>query len=156
MIRQPWFACSSSPRHFRAIFVNNNQISDILEGTDKQSGYHAQLSCVHPVSIMKQCIEICRACERTCLETICYCLSKGGKLADPAHILTLQSCADMCATCSRSMISGSKMHSKLCSTCSEICAACARDCMTLQEDAQTSKCVESCQQCAESCGKMGA
>jgi hypothetical protein len=111
---------------------------------------------LYPVSTTKQCIDICRACERTCLETMCYCLSKGGKHADPAHILMLQSCADMCATCSRSMISGSKLHSKICSTCSEVCAACARDCMTMQEDAQTSKCIESCQQCAESCGKMGA
>ncbi len=107
-------------------------------------------------STMKQCIDICRDCERACLETISYCLAKGGKLADPARILVLQNCADMCATCSKFMISGSKLHTRVCSMCSEVCTACARDCMNMQEDAQLAKCMESCHCCAKSCGKMGA
>ena len=45
---------------------------------------------------MRRCDELCLECYRTCLETVAYCLQKGGHYADAGHIRLLLDCADIC------------------------------------------------------------
>ena len=47
---------------------------------------------------MRQCIDNCQSCHRTCLQTITHCLQKGGPHAAAAHIRLLADCAQICQT----------------------------------------------------------
>lgn len=103
---------------------------------------------------MKQCIQECLNCHSVCLETIQYCLGKGGKHADPDHIRLLENCAEICQTSANFMLTGSDFHSRTCSVCAEICSACAKSCEALGDDPQMKVCAEACRSCAESCQRM--
>lgn len=47
---------------------------------------------------LKECIDNCLECQGICLETVMYCLQKGGAHADAAHIRLVLDCADICRT----------------------------------------------------------
>ena len=48
---------------------------------------------------MQLCINDCFDCHSTCLETIAYCLQKGGKHAEGSPIFLLQDCIETCQAC---------------------------------------------------------
>ena len=94
-------------------------------------------SAEHRTQAMNECIDNCTQCQAICLETINYCLTKGGEHAAPRHIALLASCADICGACA------------------EVCRQCARDCEAMG-DAEMKRCAEICRRCAESCAAMAA
>lgn len=103
---------------------------------------------------MESCIELCKKCESSCLETLAYCLEKGGKHAEKNHISLLQVCADICATSTRAMILGTEHHSEICASCATLCEACAESCESFTNDEQMKNCAEVCRECAEACSEM--
>ncbi len=103
---------------------------------------------------MKNCAKTCFDCESICLETITHCLSKGGKHAEASHIQLLINCAEICQTSAKFLLSGSNLHSEICSVCAIACNACADSCDQFGDDAQMRACAEACRRCAESCGGM--
>jgi hypothetical protein len=101
------------------------------------------------------CIETCRQCHQTCLETVSHCLSLGGRHADPAHIRLLMDCAEICQTSASFMIRDSEWLDLTCAACSEVCARCSEDCESMAEgDGQMIACAAVCRRCAESCHEM--
>ena len=103
---------------------------------------------------MEQCIQECLSCHRVCLETLTYCLQKGGKHAEAKHVRLLMDCVHICQTSADFMLRGSDLHTRTCFACAEVCAACAESCEKMGEDARMKACAEACRRCAESCRGM--
>ncbi|HWG90609.1 MAG TPA: four-helix bundle copper-binding protein [Candidatus Thermoplasmatota archaeon] len=103
---------------------------------------------------MRGCIEACTTCHQVCLETVQYCLQKGGEHASPEHLRLLLDCAEICETSANFMIRGSDHHGVTCGACAEVCVACAESCEALGDDEQMRRCAEACRTCADSCQEM--
>jgi|SRR5215510_5287383 len=88
---------------------------------------------------------------RVCLETITYCLFKGGEYANEKLIRLLQDCAEICQTTANFMIRNSDILPAICNACAEICLKCAEACELLDNDYLMEACAEACRQCAEFC-----
>ena len=105
------------------------------------------------MSSMKECIETCLECHRTCLEHFTQmCLEKGGKHVEKKHATLMLDCIDICATSADFMTRQSEFHKLTCRACAEICSACADSC----EEIGMTECAEQCRKCAASCGGMAA
>lgn len=108
----------------------------------------------HRDPALNECIDHCTQCHAVCLETIHYCLAKGGAHADPDHIALMAVCADMCATSANSMLRGASIHTVICGACVEVCRECAEECAEMSDAPEMQRCVDACLQCAESCEAM--
>jgi len=93
-------------------------------------------------------------CHGICLETVQYCLEKGGRDAEASHIRLLLDCAEICQTSADFMLHQSGFHPRTCLVCAEVCEACARDFDAFGDDVQMKRCAEACRRCAESCRGM--
>jgi hypothetical protein len=51
---------------------------------------------------LEQCIDNCQQCHEVCLRTVNYCLQKGGRHAEPAHIRLMLDCIEICETSANS------------------------------------------------------
>jgi hypothetical protein len=105
---------------------------------------------------MKECIENCSNCHNICLETLAYCLGKGGQHVASAHMQALLDCADTCRISADFMLRNSALHGRTCGLCAEACERCAKSCEAFGNDAQMKKCAEICRRCAKSCQEMAA
>lgn len=113
-----------------------------------------QLTLNQVTQEMQQCIQNCLDCHSICLNTITYCLQKGGMHAEPAHIQLMQDCAEICQTSANFMLRGSDLHTRTCGVCAQVCQRCADDCAKMGDDAQMKACADMCRRCAESCRQM--
>ena len=121
---------------------------------------HIQLSQVRKE--MQQCIQNCFNCHSICLNTINYCLQKGGMHTEPAHIRLMLDCAEICQISANFMLRNSDFHIRTCGICAEVCDRCARDCdrvaspqeNRMGNDAQMKACADMCRRCADSCRQM--
>lgn len=103
---------------------------------------------------MRRCIQECRDCEALCLQTLSYCLEKGGAHAAADHVRALIDCAKTCSVGADFMLRGSPLHTKTCGTCAEACRVCAESCEKMGDDPRMKACAEACRRCADSCRKM--
>lgn len=104
-----------------------------------------------------QCIADCQTTHQLCLETVFYCLNRGGAHAGPDHIRMLLDCAAICATTADFMVRRSDFHTQTCRVCAAVCDACNRDCTQVDpNDEQMNECARQCRQCADSCQQMAA
>ncbi|MEG3191030.1 MULTISPECIES: four-helix bundle copper-binding protein [Novilysobacter] len=108
----------------------------------------------HRSQEVNRCIDDCTQCHAICLETINYCLGKGGKHAEARHIALMATCADVCATCADAMLRGTQVHGVICGACAKVCRQCADSCAAMGDDPEMQRCVDICRRCAESCGSM--
>jgi hypothetical protein len=120
---------------------------------------HSMTSPVHLHDVssdVQQCIQNCLDCHNSCLNTVTYCLQQGQHHADPAHIVMMLDCAEMCQTSANFMLRHSAFHMRTCDVCAEICKACAADCQKFSDDMQMQSCADMCRRCAQSCQSMAA
>jgi hypothetical protein len=103
---------------------------------------------------MQECIELCTFAHDACLDTVNYCLTKGGDHAEASHVRRLLDCAEICQTSANYMLRGSDLHVLTCAVCAEVCTRCADDCARFTGDEQMQMCADACRACAESCRKM--
>ena len=102
---------------------------------------------------MKQCVDTCAECHRTCLEHFTHmCLEKGGEHVEKEHARLMLDCIQICATSADFMTRGGALHGPVCRACSEVCRACAESC----EKIGMTECAAACRKCADSCGSMAA
>lgn len=109
---------------------------------------------LHVTEEMKRCIKSCLDCFSSCEQTASYCVEKGGKHAEPAHVLLLRDCAGICELTAAFMARGSSYHKKSCGVCAEICQGCGDSCAKFPDDVQMKACADVCRACAESCRSM--
>ncbi|MBL6748906.1 MAG: four-helix bundle copper-binding protein [Nevskia sp.] len=101
---------------------------------------------------MQAAIKSCLDCHGTCLHmAMTYCVEKGGRHAEAAHLRLLMNCAELCQTSANFMLSGSPLHGRVCGVCAELCEACARSC---EQVGDMNECIEQCRRCAKSCRSM--
>ena len=103
---------------------------------------------------MQECIRNCSDCHNTCVQAIGYCLQKGGRHAEPAHLKSLMDCADTCRTNADFMLRGSALYTKACGLCAEACTRCAESCEQFADGAEMKACAELCRRCAATCLEM--
>lgn len=103
---------------------------------------------------MQRCIQDCTECSQTCLQTMRYCLDKGGRHAASGHIRTLMDCAEICETSANFMLRDSDLHAETCRACSVVCERCATSCESMGDDDLMRRCAEICRRCAQSCSEM--
>lgn len=114
-------------------------------------------SSAHRSQAMNDCIDNCTSCHAICLETLNYCVTKGGEHTAHDHIALLAACADICATSASTMLRGATTVSPaVCGACAEVCRHCADSCERMGEDAEMLRCAEICRRCAASCTEMAA
>ncbi len=101
---------------------------------------------------MRQCIEACLECYRTCrMEAMQHCLVAGGRHLDPEHFRLMTACAEICRTSADFMLIGTKLHTRTCAVCAEICEACAQSC---EQVGEMEECARVCRRCAGICRRM--
>ncbi len=103
---------------------------------------------------LQDCIAHCRQCHDTCIQTLSYCLEKGGRHAEPAHVRLLFDCIDICHASVAFMLRDSDLHHTTCAACAEVCEWCATDCDKMADDEQMRTCAAICRACAQMCRDM--
>jgi hypothetical protein len=111
---------------------------------------------------MHSCIQNCLDCHSICLNTVTYCLQKGGNHVEQSHIRLLLDCAEICQTSANFMLRTSQLHPRTCEVCAEVCERCAENYvrvaapkeLRMGDDAQMKACADMCRRCAESCRQM--
>ena len=107
----------------------------------------------HMDAQIQECIDRCRRCEETCLESVTHCLEKGGAHAQADHITLLLACAEICSTSARFMMLGAAQHARTCAVCAEVCEDCAKH-ESFSDDEMMRRSAEACRRCAESCRQI--
>lgn len=104
--------------------------------------------------VVERCIQACRDCNETCLETMTHCLNKGGEHAETSHMKVLRDCGDSCCSTVEHMLRSSQFSSEYCDLCARICDECATSCDQFKDDQRMSSCSESCRGCGDVCREM--
>ena len=104
--------------------------------------------------MMTRCCDMAMECQKCCLETIKFCLQKGGKYCDVSMITKLMDCAQMCSTTATFCASQSDMCMSVCDSCAKVCEDCAKCCEMFSEP-EMKRCAEMLRKCVEMCKKMG-
>lgn len=103
---------------------------------------------------MQTCMNACMECHKICLETMTYCMSKGGRYMDMGMMSILRDCSEICMMCMNMMIGGSEFMERTCMLCAEMCDRCAAACETISDDSKLMECAAACRRCAETCRAM--
>lgn len=114
-----------------------------------------QITTQHAMNTKKNlCIQNCIDTNRTCLETIAYCLQRGGAHSNESHIRLLHDCVEICQTSADFMIRSSTFYPQICGSCEAICKATADACeQVVHGDKMMQECADICRRCAESCSQ---
>ncbi|MBL8772390.1 MAG: four-helix bundle copper-binding protein [Phenylobacterium sp.] len=102
---------------------------------------------------LDECIALCLKCGATCQDAVGKMLSGAGR-AEPALVMTLLDCAEICQATANSISRGSPVHTAFCAACAQICDACAEACGNARAAAALQPCVDLCRECAMSCRHM--
>ena len=108
----------------------------------------------HLTAEMERCIRECIACYEVCLETaVNHQLGLAEMELDPAHLRLLISCAEICQTTTRVMMTGSPLHKPAARICAKLCRRCAA---VSERCAGTERCAQAARACAEWCQRIAA
>lgn len=92
----------------------------------------------------------CKACEKTCEDTLSYFKKKGGKYATEKNLNTLQDCIALCKASADLQGRKSANTKKVMELCHQVCTECAQMCKEMN-DPKLKDCVKSCEECANCC-----
>jgi hypothetical protein len=102
---------------------------------------------------VKECIQDCIDCFRTCTETSIRYLKMYQKNAEIEHVNLLLDCAKICNLNADFMLRNSSYYPQICGITADICDECADTCDRFDEDFMKN-CAIVCRRCAESCREM--
>ncbi len=102
---------------------------------------------------VRECIQDCLDCFKTCNQTLIRCLGMGGKHAEIEHLNLIMDCARICNTNSEFMLRNSTYYPQTCGLTADICDECADTCDRFEDDFMK-ECASVCRRCAESCREM--
>lgn len=98
-----------------------------------------------------RCAELCQSCHHLCLETMMYCLGRGGDFADADRIRLLVDSAQAAALAADFLIRESPLAGPVCAVCAEACDLCATACETFADERRLTDCAYVCRQCGALC-----
>jgi hypothetical protein len=93
-------------------------------------------------------IELSLKCYRVCLQTVSYCLQKGGRYVEDVDLRLLFECADACNTTVSMMMRGATLQADACGVQDRIRERCAEVCEQFSDDPQMARCARLCRHCA--------
>jgi hypothetical protein len=96
----------------------------------------------------QQSIKISLDCYRVCLQTVRYCLEKGGRYVEEVNLGLLFECADACNTAVSMMMRGATVQADACGIQNRVRERCAEMCEQFSDDVQMARCARLCRQCA--------
>jgi hypothetical protein len=102
---------------------------------------------------VRQCIQDCLDCFRTCNQTLIRCLGMDGRHAEMEHLNLIMDCARICNTNADFMLRNSTYYPQTCGLTADICSECADICDRFEDDFMK-ECASVCRRCAESCREM--
>ena len=102
---------------------------------------------------VRECIQDCLDCFRTCNQTLIRCLGMGGRHAEVEHLNLIMDCARICNTNADFMLRNSTYYPQTCGLTADICDECADTCDRFEDDFMK-ECASVCRRCAESCREM--
>lgn len=106
-------------------------------------------------SEMRECIDRCLDCHKTCTEAASHVLHQGGQHSEAKHLVALLDCAQLCLTHADFMTRRSPHHNGLAEACADVCKTCAELCEGhADKDGMMKRCADICRQCEQSCRRM--
>jgi hypothetical protein len=102
---------------------------------------------------VKECIQNCLDCFKTCTETAVRCQKIGKKHAENEHLNLMADCARICNLNADFMLRNSSYYPQTCGITADICGECADSCDRFEDDFMK-ECASVCRRCAESCREM--
>jgi hypothetical protein len=132
--------------------VSESQVAGRMTGTmeDLERMQESEFMISEEV---RECIQDCLDCYRTCNQTLIRCLSMGGKHAELDHLNLIMDCARICNTNSDFMLRNSMYYPQTCGLTADICDECGDVCDRFEDDFMK-ECASVCRRCAESCREM--
>jgi hypothetical protein len=124
-------------------------------GTTRVFAATGSMSGMDMGTSMKDCIDLCTASHRTCLDTSASLTQRADTPSLRRLTLLLSDCAELCSTTANSMSRGSPLHPMICRACAEACEFCAKECQRQGTD-ELKSCADTCLKCAAGCQKMAA
>jgi hypothetical protein len=103
---------------------------------------------------LEECIQNCRDTHEVTLQTLSYCMQRGGRHASLDSLKLLMDCAEITQSCANFMLRGSDVYVVVCGACAEVCEESARAVSALSDDFQMKICAEIMRRCADSCHQM--
>jgi hypothetical protein len=100
---------------------------------------------------IQTCLSAIKECQKACMESMAYCMSKGGKYIDVRVMSIMRDCAEMCMMCANMMKGSSEFVGRTCMLCYQICEKCAEACENWSDDKKIMECIIACRKCAEYC-----
>jgi hypothetical protein len=102
---------------------------------------------------VKECVQNCLVCFKTCTEVLVKCLKMGGKHAENEHVNLIVDCARICSLNADFMLRNSSYYPQTCGITADISEECAVSCERFKDDFMK-ECAKVCRKCAESCREM--
>ena len=102
---------------------------------------------------VRECLDDCIDCYKTCTESLTKCLAMGGKHAKFEHINLLMDCAKTCSINADFILRNSTYYPQTCGITADICDECADTCDRFHDDFMK-ECANVCRRCSESCREM--
>jgi ferredoxin len=102
---------------------------------------------------VRECLEDCIDCFKTCTETLTKSLLIGGKHAKLEHLNLLMDCAKICSANADFILRNSTYYPQTCGITADICDECADMCERFKDDFMK-ECANACRRCAESCREL--
>ena len=105
------------------------------------------------MEMMTRCCGMYTKCQKMCMETVRFCLTRGGKLCEVSFVMNMIECAQLCGTCAGFCATGSGRCATTCEACARVCEECARKCGRFSEPEMV-RCMKMLRECAQMCRKM--
>jgi len=96
----------------------------------------------------------CKACAESCTETINYCTTKGGALAQASVTNNLKDCITACKMTSEFLSRGSTLQAKAAILCIDACNAAAKSLDQFPTDNKMKVCANEVRKCAGNLNKV--
>jgi hypothetical protein len=129
------------------------QIKKIVEQVIKQQKNGMEPTSEEETKIQK-CAVDCSNAYNVSLQTLRYCLTQGGKFADPSNLNKIQDCSELCHAVSSFLLRESEMKNDILKICSKACEECNKFCEQFTEDKQMAACGQYAKVAGESCKEV--
>ncbi|MCZ7572136.1 MAG: four-helix bundle copper-binding protein [Ardenticatenaceae bacterium] len=103
---------------------------------------------------VQNCVQNSTDCHTICLDTVMYCLDRGGEFAAASRVRVLLDRAEICQMTANFLLRGSDLKGRVGAACAEVCDYCALQCEPFMGDVQIQSCGDACRRCSAACREV--